>query len=83
MGQCCGCADDKVYMSLNKNNEGFPGIRTKPTKRYSDDKAKKNIFDLHNGSALKIKMFMKHHDISQLIFNGNGGVYESYLCLPK
>lgn len=75
---------------MSTKNEGFRTIREKPVKRASlakeelrPSKTTKNIFDLQNGSALKIKMFLKRHDISQLIFNGNGGVYESYLCIPK
>ena len=75
---------------MRSSNEGVRTIREKPVKRASlaqeslkPSKTTKNIFDLQNGSALKIKMFLKRHDISQLIFNGNGGVYESYLCIPK
>ena len=66
-----------------KNHEGVRTIRERPIRKSEMIKPTKNLFDLQNGSALKIKMFMKRHDISQLIFNGNGGVYESYLCVPK
>lgn len=24
---------------------------------------------------------MRHHEVTQLVFNGNGALYESYLCL--
>ena len=85
MGQCCGGPDEPSYTtSLYRKNEGVRTIREKPIKRASEViQQRKNNFDLQNSSALKIKKFLKRHDISQLIFNGNGGVYESYLCIPK
>ena len=49
-----------------------------PTKNFKKEQIAKKI-DLLN-SEFEIEKFLKQHEVTQLIFNGNGSLYECYLC---
>ena len=72
---CCGDYEnkDKQYERMSQGQ-----VR-------SIAKGATNVINLLDGCTQQHELakFLRHHEVSQLIFNGNGSLYESYLCLSK
>ena len=81
MGGCCESdkGNQEAYLMYSGNLQGIKPANKKHD-RFEERKYYQQKIDLENSSQQQadIEKFIQRHKIQNLIFQGNGGLYESY-----